>query len=91
MLNVAQVVATGNGTWNETAIASYNLNNPAYRDTFTVPKGGWAAIRFKVRSLCLFRSFLCLFTHVTMLCWLLAHDCMALFEVTLNGLMSYLA
>ena len=27
-------------------ISSYNLENPIFRDVFTVPKNGWAAIRF---------------------------------------------
>ncbi|KAK9792751.1 hypothetical protein WJX73_006180 [Symbiochloris irregularis] len=41
------LLATGNGTWDpSTSPAEYNLDNPAYRDTLTVLKGGWAALRF---------------------------------------------
>ena len=41
-----QVVGTGNGTWNQSAVSNYNLENPIFRDVFTVPKYGWTAIRF---------------------------------------------
>lgn len=45
------LLATGNGTWDpNTSPAEYNTVNPAYRDTLTVLKGGWAALRFVVRE-----------------------------------------
>ncbi|KAK9828854.1 hypothetical protein WJX72_002416 [[Myrmecia] bisecta] len=41
------VLASGIGAYNSTAAeASYNLVNPIYRDTHTVLRGGWSAIRF---------------------------------------------
>lgn len=44
------VLATGNGTWDPTTSpAQYNTVNPPFRDTLTVLKGGWAALRFVVR------------------------------------------
>ena len=36
------------GHWDESDASSYNLENPIFRDTFTVPKGGWSAVRFVV-------------------------------------------
>ena len=43
------VLATGNGTYSSSATVEYNLVNPIYRDTHSVLKGGWSAIRFVVR------------------------------------------
>lgn len=40
------VVATGNGTWTESSISTYNLENPIFRDVVTLPKNGWVALRF---------------------------------------------
>ncbi|KAL3136666.1 hypothetical protein ABBQ38_005907 [Trebouxia sp. C0009 RCD-2024] len=40
------VLATGNGTYNSSSTSQYNTVNPIYRDTHTVLKGGWSAIRF---------------------------------------------
>jgi len=40
------VVGTGNTTFNTSSRQTYNLKNPIYRDVYTVPKGGWATIRF---------------------------------------------
>ena len=44
--SILQVLGTGTGTWNASLESTYNLDNPIYRDVFTVPKGGWATIRF---------------------------------------------
>jgi L-ascorbate oxidase len=48
------VVGTGNGTWDESKVAEYNLADPVYRDTATVfsdgaataDTAGWVALRF---------------------------------------------
>ena len=42
------LLATGNGPYNSASASKYNLVNPIYRDTHTVLKGGWSAIRFVV-------------------------------------------
>lgn len=44
------VLAYGLGTFNEAAnTSSFNTVNPPFRDSFTIFKNGWTAIRFKVR------------------------------------------
>ncbi len=43
------VLASGDGPYNSSVEAMYNLVNPMYRDTQIVPKGGWSVIRFVVR------------------------------------------
>ena len=42
------VLATGNDTYNSSSASQYNLVNPIYRDTHTLPEYGWAVIRFVV-------------------------------------------
>ncbi|CAM0908404.1 unnamed protein product [Alopecurus aequalis] len=45
------VVGSGLGNFNETTDpATYNLIDPPYQNTVTVPKGGWAAMRFKANN-----------------------------------------
>ena len=49
------MLGSGEGVYDEAAdAASLNLDNPIFRDTATVFKGGWTVIRFMVR-----RSSLC--------------------------------
>lgn len=43
------VLAHGVGRWNASAAAGYNLLDPPFRDSYTVFKDGWTAIRFRVR------------------------------------------
>lgn len=41
------LLATGNHTFNAaTDSASFNLDNPVFRDSLYLPGGGWAALRF---------------------------------------------
>ena len=46
-----QVVGRGLGNFNASSVATFNLDNPIFRDVATVPKGGWLAIRFLVTTL----------------------------------------
>lgn len=42
------IVGQGNGTYNATSHPiHFNLANPVYRNTVSVPAGGWAAVRFR--------------------------------------------
>lgn len=46
------LLGQGLGVYVEAADASsLNTANPPYRDSFTIAKGGWTVIRFKVRGL----------------------------------------
>ena len=45
---ILQVVGSGLGYFNASSVATFNLDNPIYRDVATVPVGGWLAIRFVV-------------------------------------------
>ena len=47
------VLGSGDGPYNTTAASTFNLVNPMFRDTQTVPKGGWAVLRFVVRHVTL--------------------------------------
>lgn len=58
------VLATGNGTYNSSAAVQYNLVNPIYRDTHSVLKGGWSAIRFVVSL----ATFACSARHQCLQC-----------------------
>jgi L-ascorbate oxidase len=42
------VLGSGVGPYNSSVDATLNLVNPMYRDTQTVPEGGWTVIRFVV-------------------------------------------
>ena len=45
------VVGMGFGNFNETTDpAGYNLIDPPFQNTVTVPKAGWAAIRFRAAN-----------------------------------------
>ncbi|KAK9837176.1 hypothetical protein WJX81_008696 [Elliptochloris bilobata] len=41
------VLGHGTGRWNASAAAGYNLLDPSFRDSYTVFKDGWIAIRFR--------------------------------------------
>ena len=57
-------MGSGLGNFNASSIATFNLDNPIYRDVATVPKGGWLAIRFLVSTLLTAPNRLSL-SHVT--------------------------
>lgn len=42
------LLASGNDTFNASSPSQYNLVNPIYRDTQTLPEYGWVVIRFVV-------------------------------------------
>lgn len=42
------VLGSGSGPYNSSVEATLNLVNPMYRDTQTLPEGGWTVIRFVV-------------------------------------------
>lgn len=42
------VVGHGTGNWDESAISSYNLDNPVRRDTATLLPHGWTVIRVRL-------------------------------------------
>ena len=44
------VLGHGTGRWNASAAAAYNLLDPPFRDSYTVFKDSWTAIRFRVRQ-----------------------------------------
>lgn len=45
------LLATGNDTYDPSTTPSrYNLVNPIFRDTHTLPEFGWAVIRFVVSA-----------------------------------------
>ncbi len=48
-----QVLARDIGIWNESSKEQYNTVDPVFRDSYTLFKEGWSAIRFVVRPLTL--------------------------------------
>ena len=44
------VLGHGAGLWNASAASRYNLLDAPFRDSYTVFKDGWTAIRFRARS-----------------------------------------
>jgi len=46
------VLGHGLGLWDASAAARYNLLDPPFRDSYTVFRDGWTAIRFRARPRC---------------------------------------
>ncbi len=54
----------GAGMYNKSMADTLNLNNPPFRDTTTLPKGGWSVIQFTVRSVAGYSLSVCLYVRV---------------------------